>query len=259
VLIDLQDFERVILNLVINARDALPAGGTIEITLETRSLSKADSPSDLSAGEYVCVEVRDNGVGMTPEVQAHLFEPFFTTKQVGEGTGLGLASAYGTVRHHHGFVRVASAPGQGTSLTLFFPRAAAVLAPELSPSSAPMMTRRKSPHATILVVEDEVGVRAVTAGTLSRAGHRVLAAASPAEACAIFDRHAEEIDLLVTDVVMPEMRGPALAQRLLATRPGLPVLLVSGYNDVEGETDDPGQMMFLAKPFTPSRLVAAVS
>jgi two-component system cell cycle sensor histidine kinase/response regulator CckA len=151
VLIDLQDFEQVILNLVINARDALPAGGAIEITLESRFLSEADSPSDLSPGEYVSVDVRDNGVGMTPEVQAHLFEPFFTTKEGSAGTGLGLASAYGTVRQHRGFVRVASAPGKGTALTLFFPRVTAGASHEFSPASATVMTQQTSPHATSLV------------------------------------------------------------------------------------------------------------
>jgi CheY-like chemotaxis protein len=256
VLIDLQDFDQVILNLVINARDALPSGGAIEITLEPRSLSAAECPSDVVPGDYICIEVRDDGVGMTDEVQAHLFEPFFTTKEVGQGTGLGLASTYGTVRQHRGFVRVSSAPERGTAVSLWFPCAGPGAASETVPVSTPMRTRRKSPHATILVVEDEGGVRAVTAGTLSRAGHRVFEAASASEACAIFARHANEIDLLVTDVVMPVMSGTDLAARVTSSSPRTRVLFVSGF--VPAGSPSLRGAPLVAKPLRRAELLDAV-
>jgi len=257
VLIGPSDLEQVIFNLVINARDALPSGGTIHLSLDSASIDAANGDGDhaIGPGPYVRLRVRDNGVGMTADVQAHLFEPFFTTKDVGEGTGLGLAFVEGVARHAGGFVTVESAREQGTTVSLFLPPcdgAAAAGAPGARPAPAAAAV-----PATILLVEDEAPVRKTTARMLERAGYSVLAASSPSEACTIFEAEAGRISLLLTDIVMPEMHGPVLAERLVARRPGLRVLFVSGYSDAMPGAR-PGGAAFLAKPFTTSALLAAV-
>ena len=271
VLIDPSDLEQVVFNLVINARDALPSGGTIRVSLDTM---KVDAPEHaVTPGDYIRLRVYDNGVGMTPEVQGHLFEPFFTTKEVGEGTGLGLAFVQGVARHAGGFVTVDSAPQQGTTVSVYLPpyegpAAASVTAPPrplpsaVPPprplSSAAPTIRTSAAAATILLVEDEAPVRQTTARMLERAGYAVLAAVTPSEACAIFEAEDGAINLLLTDIVMPEMHGPALAARLAAGRPDLRVLYVSGYSDAMPGTAGGTNVAFLPKPFTTAELVAAV-
>jgi two-component system cell cycle sensor histidine kinase/response regulator CckA len=260
VLIDPYDLEQVIFNLVINARDALPAGGTIHIDVVRETIDRANSPPDaaVTPGEYVRLRVRDNGIGMTPDVQSHLFEPFFTTKEVGQGTGLGLAFVHGIARHGGGFVTFQSAPAEGTTVSVYLPPAPEA-AFEPGPEPPARSTDDGPPSATILVVEDEDAVLNLTAQILSRAGYRVLSATTPDQACALFDQHAANIDLLLTDVVMPEMNGPALAQRLVARRPDLRVLFVSGYSDaIPAAATRAGRVNFLAKPFPSSRLVTTV-
>jgi PAS domain S-box-containing protein len=261
IMIDPHDLEQVILNLVINARDALPVGGAIHIDLGREAIGPLNSPSDVpvTPGEYARVRVGDDGIGMTPEVESHLFEPFFTTKEVGQGTGLGLAFVHGIARHGLGFVTVKTAPGKGTTFSVYFPAAGEGVAPvvdePLPPPAMPV-----PPGATILLVEDEEAVRNMAAGMLTRAGYHVLAAATPGEACALFDRHASDIDLLLTDIVMPGMHGPALAQRLVAQRANLRVLFISGYSDaMPASATTRGKVAFLAKPFPPSRLMSAVA
>jgi signal transduction histidine kinase/CheY-like chemotaxis protein len=260
ILIDPHDLEQVLFNLVINARDALPEGGEIVVETSVETVRGGDARRDPIAqpGEYVCLRVRDNGVGMSPDVQSHLFEPFFTTKDVGEGTGLGLAFVHGIARHAGGFVGVESAPGRGTAISVYFPPAGAAGAAdtvEVEPR-----TRPAAAAATILLVEDEDAVRRMTSQMLTRAGYRVLAAAGPGEARAIFARQGAEIDLLLTDVVMPEMRGPELADLLLGERPDLPVLFVSGYSDVmPAVSQAAGPRAFLAKPFTISAVTSAIA
>src|SRR3954468_9536662 len=192
ILIDPHDLEQVILNLVINARDALPAGGTIQVEAGRESIDATNAPADVAVtpGEYVRLRVRDDGTGMTPEVRAHLFEPFFTTKEVGEGTGMGLAFVDGIARHGGGFVAVETAPGKGTTVSVYFPvtsdavAGAAVTAAEDTPAQG------GATAATILLVEDEGPVRVITTRTLIGAGYRVLAAATPAQASALFEQHA---------------------------------------------------------------------
>jgi signal transduction histidine kinase len=261
VLIDPHDLEQLIFNLVMNARDALPEGGDIEIESSIVTIAADDRRLDpgVAPGDYLVVRVRDNGVGMSAQVQAHLFEPFFTTKEVGEGTGLGLAFVHGIAQHAGGFVSVDSAPGRGTTVAVYLPPApAAVAEPAPEPPTAP----RPAPAAaaTILVVEDEVAVRRMTVQVLSRAGYQVLAAATPAEAQTIFAQHPRQISLLLTDVVMPEMHGPQLAERLLASRPDLPVLFVSGYGDAMLPAGAPAaNHAFLAKPFSVPALTAAIA
>jgi PAS domain S-box-containing protein len=258
VLLDPHDVEQMLLNLVINARDALPMGGEITIDLDVgqHPLESADS-SDVAVQEVVRLRVCDTGLGMTPEVRARLFEPFFTTKDVGQGTGLGLAFVDGLVRHHHGAIDVDSTPGHGTTFSIYLPVATVPPATESTrpPVAPPAMVRSQ---ATILLVEDESPVRALTGRVLEHVGYRVLSAATPADACALFDAHAPEVTVLVTDVVMPDMNGPALAQRLVAQRPDLRVLFMSGYSDAIPEGTGTRRMAFLQKPFVAAHLVTAV-
>jgi signal transduction histidine kinase/CheY-like chemotaxis protein len=251
--IDPYDLEQMVFNLVINARDALPAGGSVHV-----EASQITQDGGMAPGTYVRLLVRDNGSGMTPEVQAHLFEPFFTTKEVGQGTGLGLAFVDGIVRHAGGFVTVDSAPGQGTTVSVFFPIAPPVTAP---PPAAPAAERARaaSRPARILLVEDENGVRATTGQILVRAGYDVAAAATPDEAWGIFQRRPGAVDLLLTDIVLPGMHGPELAERLLAKRPELPVVFVSGYSEVMPATAAAtARMAFVPKPFAAETLVSTV-
>jgi two-component system cell cycle sensor histidine kinase/response regulator CckA len=265
VVIDPYDLEQVIVNLVINARDALPDGGGIHIDVALETIDAAGVPVDAASapGEYARLRVRDNGTGMTPDVESHLFEPFFTTKEVGEGTGLGLAFVHGIARHGGGFVRIETAPGKGTTVSVYLPPAAA-LPPAAGRVEEPAPVATPEPAAaTILLVEDDGAVRDMAAQMLRRAGYRVLSAATPGDACVTFDTHADEIALLLTDVVMPDMHGPALAERLVALRPALRVLFMSGYHDARPEVDAAGsegrKTTFLAKPFTSSILLQTVS
>ena len=261
IVLDPHDLEQIVLNLVINARDALPAGGAIHVDVARESVAAAPGASPdlpVAPGVYARVRVRDNGIGMTPDVQAHLFEPFFTTKDVGKGTGLGLAFVHGIARQSAGFVAIDSAPAQGTTVSVYFPIAPEVVTPTAtaSPKALPDHIRQ---GATILLVEDEAPVSTMMVKMLNRAGYRVLSAATPGEACALFDQHGINIDLLVTDVVMPEMNGPALAQRLITRRPDLCVLFVSGYSDtLPAGAAATGRVAYLAKPFPSYDLVKAV-
>jgi two-component system cell cycle sensor histidine kinase/response regulator CckA len=212
----------------------------------------------LPQGECAMIRVRDNGAGMTPDVQGRLFEPFFTTKEVGHGTGLGLAFVYGVVRQHQGFITVDTAPGKGTTFDLYFPLTAAAGAKDQSLAAAPSPSAAR-PSLMVLLVEDEDAVRVVASKMLERAGYRVVSTSRSVDAIALFEKHANEVSLLVTDVVMPGMRGPALAQQLIERRIDLPVLFMSGYSDQMTDIQSlPGRMAFLAKPFTYDALLGAV-
>ena len=254
--IDPTQLEQAILNLVLNARDALPAGGRISLEVALVQLPQVEMPPDQpsAAGDYVRLRVVDNGVGIPPEVRAHLFEPFFTTKQVGKGTGLGLASVYGIVRQSNGSISVDSGPGVGSVFTMHFPSVAKTREVVLAPPVAEGVYGRE----TILLVEDEDCVRVIVSAVLRRQGYHVLEASTPHAACEVFNGHTG-IDLLLTDVVMPEMSGPALAQRLIGLRPELRVLFISGYTDMmvplDGGNPNTG---FLDKPFQASVLTDRV-
>jgi two-component system cell cycle sensor histidine kinase/response regulator CckA len=260
VTIDPFDLEQVVFNLVINARDALPEGGAIGIALSRVTIDGTNRPKDQAVvpGAYAKLDVRDNGTGMDADVRAHLFEPFFTTKEVGQGTGLGLAFVDGIARHGGGFVTVDTTPGQGTTVSIHLP-----LVPELARAGATGAGRTTTlpvqPAATILLVEDEDAVRFMTAHMLTRAGYHVLAASGPEDAIAIFELHADRIDLLLTDVVMPGMHGPELAGRLAARRPDLPVVFVSGYSDqMPPLAVVSSRAAFVPKPFTASNLISTL-
>ena len=258
VLADASQLEQVIMNLAVNARDAMPAGG--RITIETANvpldteLALAHPESD--PGMQVLLAVSDTGQGMTPDVKAHLFEPFFTTKEVGKGTGLGLATVYGIVRQSDGLIAVDSEPGRGTRFRLYFPSAE----PVLSTRTETPLEPAKAGTGTVLLVEDEPGVRHLARDVLSRYGYRVIEAADGSEALRLAEAETEKIDLLLTDVVMPGMSGPELARRFRELRPELRVLFASGYADdavvAHGVRHD--GVPFLQKPFEPDDLVRRV-
>lgn len=250
--------EQVIVNLALNARDAMPRGGRLTVETRNRSFTSEDCPGpDGKPGRYVGLMVNDTGCGMTPEIKAHLFEPFFTTKGPGKGTGLGLATAYGIVRGSGGFITVASEIGAGTTFNVFFP---ALDADAPVPQTNGMDVAALRGDETILLVEDEDGVRRVAKIALEMHGYQVLEATCGPEAIALIDNHSGTIDLLLTDVVMPEMSGRQLAEILCADRPHLKVLFMSGHNDdaVIRHGLLEASNAFLQKPFTPLVLARKV-
>jgi PAS domain S-box-containing protein len=257
--VDPGQFEHVLTNLVLNARDAMPDGGTLLV--ETANV---DVTGDLAGrrlgvtpGPYVLMSVSDTGVGMDAETKAHIFEPFFTTKHGAQGTGLGLATVYGIVTQSGGFIWVYSEVGQGTTFRILLPRSdAAEPAPlRVSPAAEPPCGTE-----TVLVAEDETVVREFACRMLRESGYRVLEASGGPEALAIAEGHAGPIDLLLTDVVMPRMNGPALADLLRASRPATKVLYMSGYTkDITLHTGTIGrEAAFIGKPFSPDELARRV-
>jgi two-component system cell cycle sensor histidine kinase/response regulator CckA len=265
--VDKGQLEQVIVNLALNARDAMPVGGTLTITTAETELGKGTTSADgcaIPAGRYALIVVRDTGMGMDTATQTRAFEPFFTTKPVGKGTGLGLAAAEGIMKQNDGYITVVSAPGRGATFTLYLP----VL------SDIDVLERRGEPRgeppppapdaaqagATILLVEDEAAVRAIAARSLERSGFRVLQASGGAAALELMDGH-EPPDLVLTDLMMPGIGGAELARRLAKRWPALPVLFMSGYSveDLvrQGALSSGG--IILQKPFTPDGLVRSVA
>ncbi|MFZ0827096.1 MAG: response regulator [Verrucomicrobiia bacterium] len=256
---DLGMMEQVIMNLSVNARDAMPKGGKLTVGTEVVTITNDDvqKNSEIRPGQYVCLSVSDTGCGIAPELLPRIFDPFFTTKEIGKGTGLGLATVYGTIKQHHGWVDVQSATGQGTTFRIFLPACADVLQPE-NPSQFQKTTVHKGTEC-VLVVEDEDRVRALTVAVLRKNGYRVLEAASGKDALAVFQDHSAEIDLLFTDVMMPgNLLGDELAVRLRAAKPSLAVLLTSGYTPEVTKTEFRGNGNFLTKPFAPTQMLAAI-
>lgn len=259
VMADAGQLSQVLMNLVVNARDALPDGGHVHITTAPLSLEvEADAPlgsipAGLPAGDWVMIQVKDDGVGMSPDVMARMFEPFFTTKQIGGGTGLGLSMVYGIITQAGGRLSVHSEAGQGTTVSVLLPRVASVLSPSLPEAIAP--TRAEG--ELVLVVEDEAGLRRLVHEILHRKGFRVLLAPDGIEALQILDQQPDVPDLVLTDVVMARMGGPELARVLAERGIDIPVLFMSGYQDGEELADDP-RYSYIAKPFTPDALVEKV-
>ncbi|HET8771544.1 MAG TPA: PAS domain S-box protein [Gemmatimonadaceae bacterium] len=254
--------EQVLLNVVLNARDAMPGGGRLSIGTSVEEITPEfvrDHP-DATPGRFVCLRVSDSGVGMPPEMLARVFEPFFTTKDVNKGTGLGLATAYGIVRQHRGWITVESAPGAGTTFRIYLPVGApsAEPEPEFAPAAAP---RARGGTETVLVVEDEEPVRQLARRLLENAGYTVHEAGDGRAALTVWEQHKDEISLIVTDMVMPGgMTGLELATRLRAERVNLPVVVTSGYSaDVFGhELEHRDGLSFLQKPYKKGALVRAV-
>jgi two-component system, cell cycle sensor histidine kinase and response regulator CckA len=257
---DAGQISQIMLNLAINARDAMPDGGSLTIETASVELTGLEPmlPAEATPGRYVLLTIRDTGCGMSPEVRSRIFDPFFTTKGPGKGTGLGLATVFGCVRQSGGFLSVDSEPGEGATFRIYFP--------SCRPTDTAGDAARQALHTpppgseTILVAEDETAVRSIILMTLRSQGYTVLEAEQGNEALRVFDEHEGPVHLLVTDVVMPGMGGGELAERLTARRPELKVLYLSGYtddrvtrHDVQGDRSD-----FMQKPFSPKKLAARV-
>ncbi len=259
VLFDPSQIEQMLFNLVVNARDATSAGGAILVETARVRVDEAHCRDHVEAspGEYVVLTVSDNGVGMDPQTLSHVFEPFFTTKETGKGTGLGLATVYGIIKQNSGFIDVSSEPGHGSAFKLYIP---AMRGPTVEPSLTPYEVLATRGRGTILVVEDDEMVRNLTRAMLAELGYTVLVAPKPYVALSLCDDAEVRIDLVVSDVVMPEMNGPELRDRMRAVRPGLKVLLISGYTSDPAVRDEvmAGGDSFIEKPFTMSALAHGV-
>jgi signal transduction histidine kinase len=256
---DLGMMEQVILNLSVNARDAMPKGGKLTVSIDAVTITNDDvqKNSEIRPGQHVCLSVSDTGCGIAPELLPRIFDPFFTTKEIGKGTGLGLATVYGIVKQHNGWVDVQSAANKGTVFRIFLPTCTENSQPE-DPSQTPKTTANKGTEC-VLVVEDEDRVRTLTVAVLRKNGYRVLEAASGKDALDVFQGHSSEIDLLFTDVMMPgNLLGDELAARLRATKPSLAVLFTSGYTPEVNKTELRDDGNFLTKPFTPTQMLATV-
>lgn len=258
VFVDPLQLEQAVMNLAVNAVDAMPHGGKLTIETSNVELDEAhvERGSQGEPSPYVVLAVSDTGVGMDAETLSHMFEPFFTTKPVGEGTGFGLAMVHGTVKQSGGSVGVSSEPGKGTTFKIYLPRTTGAAAPlvEATPTQTP------GGSETILLVEDEALVLEPMVESLEDAGYTVVPASSPKEALEVVGVRQEPVDLVITDVVMPGMSGPALARQLLASHPETKIIFMSGYADnaiTEDDLLDPGTVFF-QKPFTADELRAKI-
>ena len=256
---DSSQVEQVIMNLVVNARDAMPEGGKLLVETHNVDLDGSFATGNMKVrpGQYAMLSVTDSGIGMDGKTRERIFEPFFTTKETGHGTGLGLSMVLGILKRYKGTVEICSELGQGTTIKVYFPKAdqgECVVVPEAKPEP-------KGGYETVLLVEDDKGVATMVRTALEWKGYRVLEANTAPTALKLTQEHASEIQLLITDLVMPDMSGPDVAKSLHRKRPGLPVLYISGYSDATHHEDlHKGKkgFHFLGKPFTPAVLVGKV-
>jgi len=262
---DLHQFEQVIINLAVNARDAMPDGG--KLAIRTANVSEPQSRelgvSHVPPGEYVMIEVQDSGCGMSEETKQKIFEPFFSTKEIGRGTGLGLSTVYGIIKQTGGYIYADSEEGNGTTMRVYLPRYVESAEVEAEPAKAerkPEKPKDLTGRGTVLLVEDEDAVRSFAARALGTRGYQVLEASTGTEALEVFEEHHGDVDLVVSDVVMPEMDGPTLMKQLRKDNPDIKIIFISGYaedafrrNLAENE-----HFMFLQKPFDLKQLAAAV-
>ena len=250
--------EQVLMNLCVNARDAMPDGGRLLIETHNAEIDEEYARSHTYArpGRYAVLDVTDTGLGMDAATQEHIFEPFFTTKEQGKGTGLGLATVYGIVKQHGGFLHVYSEPGHGTQFHVYLPLSDGAVENREEKRVAENSERVCGGHETILLAEDHEGVREVACDTLAGLGYQVLLAADGDEAVAMFSAHCNSIALAVLDVVMPGTSGPQAYARICATRPDLPVIFVTGYSAEAAEMTARAERgaVFLQKPYRPSQL-----
>ena len=264
IMADATQFDQVLINLAVNARDAMPNGGKLTIRVENvpqKALNKFADVSNVEKGDYILLEVTDSGTGMSKELTEKIFEPFFTTKEVGEGTGLGLSTVYGIVDQSSGYIFPESQEGQGTSFKIFLPRykpGKRVTSGESELENIAKIDLTGS--ATILLVEDDESVRFFAKRALTSRGYTVLEAATGAEALNIMNNTELDIALIVSDVVMPEMDGPTLLTEIRKTKPNLKVIFISGYakDAFENKLAGDEEFIFLAKPFTLKELSATV-
>jgi CheY-like chemotaxis protein len=259
VLIDKTQLEQVIMNLAVNARDAMPEGGSL--AFETRSMTldsayRADHPNAVP-GNYSILAITDSGSGIAPEVMAHIFEPFFTTKGMGKGTGLGLSTVYGIVQQAGGFVDVCSKVGSGTTVSVFLPQAESAARPL---KLKQQVGKSLKGSETVLILEDNKELRQLTSKILGLNGYKVLEADAGPQAEAICRDYPEKIDLVLSDVVMPGLSGPEVVKRLVALRPNLRAIFMSGFTDdrplAEKVLTDTTE--FMQKPFGPTTLLAKI-
>ena len=252
---DQSQIEQVIMNLAVNARDAMPQGG--KLTIETRNITieqDGERRTSMLPGDYVLLSVSDTGVGMDAETQAHVFEPFFTTKARGKGTGLGLATVYGVVKQSDGYISVHSEPGAGSSFRIYLPR----VQPEPKLNLPQEHELPCEGSGTVLVVEDEVSLRTFTCALLQRSGYTVLEASDGEAAIALAQQYQRPIHLLLTDMIMPGMNGPSVAEKLASLRPESKVLFMSGYTGFVGRgLIAPGSAL-ISKPFTREELLRKI-
>jgi two-component system cell cycle sensor histidine kinase/response regulator CckA len=257
---DAGNFEQVVMNLVVNARDAMPDGGALTIGTENVRLDidRCKTMPEARPGEYICLWVTDTGKGMEPDVMERAFEPFFSTKGPGKGTGLGLSVAYGIVKQHGGWITVESEPGRGSTFAVYFP-ALGTVADEQS-AKPPSLKEARGGDEKILVVEDEEGLRSLIARVLAENGYALVEAGSTEEAMRVFERENGEFDLVMCDVVLPDENGIELAKELLARKPQLCVLMSTGYTDEKSRWGliQAHGLGFLEKPFTQSDLLRSV-
>ena len=250
---DPAQIEQVIVNLAANSRDAMPQGG--KLVLETANVDLEEGPASrnlgVRPGPYVMLAVSDSGVGMDPETRSRLFEPFFTTKAPGKGSGLGLATVYGAIKQSDGQVTVYSQPGCGTIFEIYLPQVQEAVA-------EPARKALDKGSETILLVDDEEGVRKLVFAILKSNGYDVLEANSAAAALAIYEKNSHKIDMVLTDIVMPQMNGLDLGRQLGERTPGLKILYMSGYRDNAAGVAGAVPKAFLHKPFTPAVLLAKV-
>jgi two-component system cell cycle sensor histidine kinase/response regulator CckA len=250
--------EQILLNLAINARDAMPRGGTLTIETANAHLDDSFARTHLGAqpGQYVSLVVKDTGSGMTAETLAQAFEPFYTTKPLGKGTGLGLSTVYGIVKQSGGYIMIESAPGVGATVTIYLPRVHDAV--ESEAGSPPPFQRVAAGTETILLVEDEVSVRHFARKVLEQRGYRVLEARDVMDALTIAERYTESIHLLLSDIVMPGLNGPDLAQRIVRRRPDIRVLYITGFATRLTLGQISQHATVLTKPFAPDDLTRTV-
>jgi two-component system cell cycle sensor histidine kinase/response regulator CckA len=269
--VDVSQFEQVVVNLAVNARDAMPDGGKLTIRTANVPAKEADRPEykGMPVADYVLIEVADTGTGIPADIVDKIFEPFFSTKEVGKGTGLGLSTVYGIVKQTGGFIYVDSEPDRGTTFRIFLPRHEAQEEAAAEPAAtngaaAEPVAKPRAPdltgQGTILLVEDEDGLRSLNARGLRSRGYTVIEAGNGIEALEALESQDGTVDLVVSDVVMPEMDGPTLLAEMRKRNPQLKFIFVSGYAEDAFEKSLPQnqQFNFLPKPFTLSQLVAAV-
>jgi two-component system cell cycle sensor histidine kinase/response regulator CckA len=263
--VDPTQFQQVVINLVVNARDAMPNGG--ELAIRTMNVSEREvvalGHAGMAPGEYVLCEVSDNGSGIPPEVMDKIFEPFFSTKDVGKGTGLGLSTVYGIIKQTGGYIFCDSEVGSGTIFRIYLPRCEAQVAQTEDAAEKPAKreaAKDLTGSATVLLVEDEDTVRSFASRALSTRGYKVLTASHGGEALEVMREHGGEVDLVVSDVVMPEMDGPTLMKHLNKERPDIKLIFMSGYAEeaFRNNLDADLKFGFLPKPFTLKKLVTAV-
>ncbi len=251
---DVRQIEQVLMNLANNSRDAMPRGG--KLTIRTAAVVLDEALGEIPAGSYAAVTVADSGTGMGQDIQAHVFEPFFTTKEVGKGTGLGLAIVYGIIRKHRGFIHMDSAPGQGTTFSIYLP---------LNTQMVKKTTRRKRDRIptgseTILLIEDDSAVRQVTRSMLEEFGYTVLEAANGIEGQSLFQQHQDKIQLILCDLIMPKMNGRETLAEIQKLKSGVKAIFMSGYTAdiIAGKgISDPG-MPLLLKPLNPASLLKKI-